>query len=181
MKILLTFFLYFLLIFNSFAKDRERELNKLFNELKTNNLSSAYEIEQKIWNIWTTHPNDPDISNLLTKGTNLMSQDKLFEAKIIFSDVIKLDPSWAEAWNKRATVLYLLGSYKESQMDIDKVLQLEKRHFGALSGQGLVQIKLKNYEKALKSYKKVEIIYPSMRSPKVMIPKIIELINKSTI
>ena len=66
-------------------------------------------------------------------------------------------------------------------MDIDKVLQLEKRHFGALSGQGLVQIKLKNYEKALKSYKKVEIIYPSMRSPKVMIPKIIELINKSTI
>tara|TARA_B100001250_G_C19572192_1_gene688157 strand:- start:229 stop:774 length:546 start_codon:yes stop_codon:yes gene_type:complete len=181
MKILVTFFLYFLLIFNSFANDRESELNKLFNELKTNDLSSAYEIEQKIWNIWTTHPNDPNISNLLTIGTNLMSQDKLFEAKIIFSDIIKLDPSWAEAWNKRATVLYLLGSYKESQMDIDKVLQLEKRHFGALSGQGLVQIKLKNYEKALKSYKKVEIIYPSMRSPKVMIPKIIELINKSTI
>jgi len=124
---------------------------------------------------------DQKISNLLTKGSNLMSQDKLFEAKIIFSDVIKLDPSWAEAWNKRATVLYLLGNYEESQMDIDKVLQLEKRHFGALSGQGLVQIKLKNYEKALKSYKKVEIIYPSMKSPKLMIPKIIELINKSTI
>ena len=181
MKIIVTFFLYFLLIFNSLANDRENELNRLFNELKTNNLSSAYAIEQKIWNIWTTHPNDQKISNLLTKGSNLMSQDKLFEAKIIFSDVIKLDPSWAEAWNKRATVLYLLGSYKESQMDIDKVLQLEKRHFGALSGQGLVQIKLKNYEKALKSYKKVEIIYPSMKSPKLMIPKIIELINKSTI
>ena len=80
MKILVTFFLYFLLIFNSFANDRESELNKLFNELKTNDLSSAYEIEQKIWNIWTTHPNDPNISNLLTIGTNLMSQDKLFEA-----------------------------------------------------------------------------------------------------
>ena len=142
----------------------------------------------KICNDFLRMPWDKILAGLITgliiyigAARLFILQDKLFEAKIIFSDVIKLDPSWAEAWNKRATVLYLLGSYKESQMDIDKVLQLEKRHFGALSGQGLVQIKLKNYEKALKSYKKVEIIYPSMRSPKVMIPKIIELINKSTI
>ena len=70
-----------------------------------------------------------------------------------------------------------MGKYQDSQNDIDKVLKLEKRHFGALSGQGLVQIKLKNYEKALKSYKKVKEIYPSMRSPEIMIPQIKELIK----
>ena len=91
------------------------------------------------------------------------------------------DPAWAEAWNKRATVFYLMGKYQDSQNDIDKVLKLEKRHFGALSGQGLVQIKLKNYEKALKSYEKVKEIYPSMRSPRIMIPQIKELIKNQSV
>jgi tetratricopeptide (TPR) repeat protein len=74
-----------------------------------------------------------------------------------------------------------MGKYQDSQNDIDKVLKLEKRHFGALSGQGLVQIKLKNYEKALKSYKKVKEIYPSMRSPEIMIPQIKELIKNQSV
>ena len=95
--------------------------------------------------------------------------------------VIKKDPAWAEAWNKRATVFYLMGKYQDSQNDIDKVLKLEKRHFGALSGQGLVQIQLKNYEKALKSYEKVKEIYPSMRSPQIMIPQIKELIKNQSV
>ena len=73
----------------------------------------------------------------------------MYEAVQIFTKVIALDPKWAEAWNKRATVLYLLGEFQKSQDDIDKVLELEKRHFGALAGQGLVNIKLKNYEKAI--------------------------------
>ena len=98
-----------------------------------------------------------------------------------FTTVIKKDPAWAEAWNKRATVFYLMGKYQDSQNDIDKVLKLEKRHFGALSGQGLVQIKLKNYEKALKSYEKVKEIYPSMRSPQIMIPQIKELIKNQSV
>ena len=49
----------------------------------------------------------------------------------------------------------MMGNYKQSQNDIDEVLKLEKRHFGALSGQGLVQIELKNYDKAIESYKAV--------------------------
>ena len=181
MKIFGTFFLYFLLILNSAAEDRENELDKLFDELKTNNLSSAYEIEKKIWDIWTTHPSNKNLTYLLSRGVTFMNSELFVDAEIIFSAVIKKDPDWAEAWNKRATVFYLMGKYEESQNDIDEVLKLEKRHFGALSGQALVQMKLKNYEKALKSFKKVEIIYPSMQSPKVMIPRIQDLINKSSI
>ena len=59
--------------------------------------------------------------------------------------------------------------------------KLEERHFGALSGQGLVQMKLKNYEKALSSYERVKKIYPSMRSPKIMIPQIKELIKDQSV
>ena len=75
----------------------------------------------------------------------------------------------------------MLGEYKESQKDIDKVLALEKRHFGALAGQGLVNIQLKNYEKAIKSYENAQIIYPSMKSPEIMINQIKELIRKNSI
>ena len=61
------------------------------------------------------------------------------------------------------------------------MLKLEERHFGALSGQGLVQIKLKNYQKAIESYKEVEKLYPSMEAPKVMIPRIKKLIKEESI
>jgi len=103
------------------------------------------------------------------------------KAKDIFTEVINLDQSWAEAWNKRATVLYMLGEFQKSQDDIDKVLALEQRHFGALAGQGLVNIQLKNYEKAIRSYEQAQEIYPAMRSPKIMIKQIEELIKQQTI
>ena len=75
----------------------------------------------------------------------------------------------------------MLGRYQQSQKDIDEVLKLEKRHFGALAGQGLVQTELKNYEKAINTYKKVQKIYPSMQAPKVMIPRLKELIKDQSI
>ena len=65
--------------------------------------------------------------------------------------------------------------------DIEKVLELEERHFGALAGQGLVNIQLENYEKAIMSYKKAQEIYPAMKSPKIMIKQIKELIKKQSI
>ena len=89
-----------------------------------------------------------------------MSQNKLEDAYNIFTEVIEIDPNWAEAWNKRATVLYLMGKYEMSQADINKVLDIEKRHFGALTGQGLVQTALKNYEKAIDSYIEAHKVHP---------------------
>ena len=77
--------------------------------------------------------------------------------------------------------MYLVGQYKKSQNDINRVLELEKRHFGALAGQGLVNIKLKNYEKAIKSYEKVLEIHPNMQSPELMIKEIEVLIKQELI
>ena len=158
------------------------ELNSLFDQLKnTKNSSIAKEIENKIWRLWTTHPSEESLTKLLAKGSEYMSQNQLTSAHNVFSKVIELDPNWSEAWNKRATVLYLMGSYELSQNDIDKVLSIEQRHFGALSGQGLVQTKLKNYEKALDSYIKVHKIYPSMKSPIIMMQELKEIIQKESI
>lgn len=178
-------YLLFLLILFSFnqlkAEDRKNQLNKLFNELKINNTDLVYGTEQKIWEIWSTHPTDQFLTTRLAEGSKLVRNKQLINAVDIFTEVIEKDPTWAEAWNKRATVLYMLGDYQSSQNDIDKVLKLEDRHFGALAGQGLVNIKLENYEKAIKSYEKAQEIYPAMKSPKIMIEQIEQLIKQQLI
>ena len=163
------------------AQDRDLKLNRLFGELKINNVALTYAAEKKIWKIWSTHPNNQKLTDKLSKGSELVRNNKLLKAVNIFTEVIDLDPEWAEAWNKRATVLYMIGEYQKSQNDIDRVLELEKRHFGALAGQGLVNIQLQNYEKAIKSYQMAEEIYPAMKSPKLMIKQIEELIKKQSI
>ena len=183
MKKVLVIILFLFSLSPAFSSENQKiELNKLFSELKKiNNSSEAKIIENKIWKLWTTHPSEQSLTNLLAKGSSYMSQDKLTSAHNVFSKAIELDPNWAEAWNKRATVLYLMGNYELSQKDIDVVLNLEKRHFGALSGQGLVQTALQNYEKAIESYIEAHKIYPAMITNLIMIEKLKTLIQKESI
>ena len=171
-----------LLSFNSlFADERSIKLDQLFNDLKNNDQYISNKIEQKIWKIWSTHPNNSELTTMLNAGSEFVNNNQLLEAIEIFTKVIELDPSWPEAWNKRATVFYMVGEFEKSQKDIDEVLKLENRHFGALAGQGLVNIKLENYDKAIKSYENVIEIYPSMNSSKIMIKHIKDLIKKQSI
>ena len=181
MKKIVTAIVIFFLSTVSFADDQDRELDKLFLELKKNISSKSSNIEQQIWLLWSTHPSDEKLTSMLDEGSRLVQDQKLLRAISVFTEAIELDPSWAEAWNKRATVLYMIGEFQKSQNDIDKALELEKRHFGALAGQGLVNIQLQNYEKAIKSYQMAEEIYPAMKSPKLMIKQIKELIKKQSI
>ena len=177
-------FVFFILLFSSslLADDDKKEIDKLFIQLKSAlNFENSKKIEDKIWDLWTTHPTKNNLTKLLADGSSAMMDNKLDAAYDKFTEVIELDPNWAEAWNKRATVLFMIGDYEGSQNDIDKVLKLEKRHFGALAGQGLVNIQLKNYEKAIESYEKAQIIYPAMQSPKIMIKEIQELLNQQLI
>ena len=180
-KIFLTFFIYLILTNYSISNERESQLDELFENLQISDASLSYGIEQKIWSLWSTHPSDQSLTIKLSEGSKLVREKQLIKAKKIFTDVIELDPKWAEAWNKRATVFYLLQNYEASQKDIDEVLKLEQRHFGALAGQGLVNIQLKNYEKAIRSYEQAQEIYPAMRSPKIMIEQIEELMKQQTI
>ena len=181
MKIILKILIVLTLFFNPVLSADNNQLDKLFEKLLEDGEISARETEMKIWGIWTTHPKDQNLTSLLSRGTSFMNSQEYQKAEDIFTTVIELDPKWAEAWNKRATVLYLMGKYKKSQDDIVKVLELEERHFGALAGQGLVNIQLKNYDKAIMSYEKAQKIYPTMKSPKIMIKEIKELIKQQSI
>ena len=180
-RLFLIFVFYLFSQTSTFANERDVRLNQLFNELKVNNPEIASIVEQQIWKIWSTHPSDTKLTARLEEGSQFVRDQQLSKAIEIFTEVINLDQNWAEAWNKRATVFYMMGEFKKSQDDIDKVLAIEARHFGALAGQGLVNIQLKNYEKAIFSYQQVKEIHPSMQSPEIMIRRIEELIKQQTI
>jgi len=183
MKKLLGLLVLSLLFFNTInAEERKIELDKLFTQLKnTNNLSSAKIVENKIWKIWESHPSNYRkgyrLTELLNQGTLLINRKELNKAYELFTQIITKDPNWSEAWNKRASVLYLMKKYQSSLDDIKITLNLEPRHFGALSGQALNYIELKQYEKAIKSYKDAQKIYPIMNGAKKMIPELQELIK----
>ena len=181
-KIFYIFIFFFHTSFPYADESQKKKIDNLFDQLKT---ASSYEdskaIESKIWKLWTTHPSENSLTALLADGSFYMSQNKLETAYETFTKTIELDSNWAEAWNKRATVLYLMGKYELSQADIDKVLKLEKRHFGALSGQGLVQTALNNYQKAIDSYIEAHKVHPNMKSPLIMIEKLKLQIQKESI
>ena len=175
-----------LLFFNNVnAEERESELNNLFKQLKNNEATKAIEIENKIWKIWSIHPSNDRrgfrLTELLDQGSLLTDRRELNKAYEIFTQIISTDPNWSEAWNKRALVLYLMKQYQSSLDDIKITLALEPRHFGALSGQALNYIELKQYEKAIKSYKAAQKIYPVMGAAKKMIPQLQELIKDQAV
>ena len=185
-KILRILILILFFFSNVNAEERNNKLDKLFVELKnTKDLSSAQVIENEIWEIWSIHPSDDRrgfrLTELLIQGTRLMNMRELSKAYQIFTKVITVESDWAEAWNKRATVLYLMKQYESSLADIEITLVLEPRHFGALSGQALNYIELNLYEKAIESYKSAQKIYPLLDSAKKMIPELQELINDQAI
>ena len=185
-KILVILSLSLFFFSNVNAEERNNKLDKLFSQLKnTKELSSAQVIEKEIWEIWSIHPSDDRrgfrLTELLTQGTRLMNMGELSKAYKIFTQIIAVEPDWAEAWNKRATVLYLMDRYQSSLDDIKITLALEPRHFGALSGQALNYIELNEYEKAIESYKAVQKIYPIMDGAKKMIPELEELIKDQVV
>ena len=173
------------LFLNSFffptQSSQENILNNLFNQLeKVNDSKNATLLEERIWSIWNKHPTNNKLTERLKFGTELMQYGDFNYALRVFDNVIVTDPKWSEAWNKRATVYFLMSQFTNSLEDIDKVLNIEPRHFGALSGQARIFIKLQKYEKAIKSIKKALIFYPSFKSGE-MIPEIERLIREKSI
>ena len=80
-----------------------------------------------------------------TNNWPVLKRGKFENAIDLFSKVIDESPDFAEGWNKRATLHFLMGNFNESIQDINKTLALEPRHFGALDGLGQIQFKLNNF------------------------------------
>ena len=183
MKIVRFLILFFLINIFFFPVQSSQKiiLNELFNQLgKVNNSKTAILLENKIWSIWNKHPNNDKLTEKLEFGTGLMQEGSYEYALKVFNNVLVSDPNWSEAWNKRATLFFFMNQYTESLNDIEKVLDIESRHFGALSGQARIFIKLQEYEKAIISLKKTLKFYPSFRSGE-LISEIEKLIKEKSI
>ena len=165
--------IFFFLIFIYFIPVQSSQnilLNQLFNELsKTNNLDRADLLEKKIWDVWNKHPKNTKLTEKLKLGTELMYQGSYDYALKVFDNIIETDSNWSEAWNKRATLLFLMNRFHKSLDDIKIVLTIEPRHFGALSGQAQIYIALKEYEKAIESLKKAQKINPIIKGNELII------------
>ena len=143
--------------------NRER-LDTLFERLKDTVFPfEAAAIEGLIWNIWT-HRGVTVIDQNMTLGILTMNEEKLKSSLSHFDKVVRLDPNFAEGWNKRATVYYMMGDFDASVADIQKTLTLEPRHFGALSGLGLIYDAIDKPAAAVKVWQKALEINPHMQS-----------------
>jgi tetratricopeptide (TPR) repeat protein len=142
------------------ADQNDPKLEILFNNLsQTQSEMKAQPILLEIWSIWSVAI-DTKTQEKFDAGNQLMSKRQYDESILMFSDAINLQPSFAEAWNKRATVNYIIGNYEESISDIFSTLELEPRHFGALDGLAQIYMLQNKYLKAAQVYRKILEILP---------------------
>jgi tetratricopeptide (TPR) repeat protein len=163
------------------ADQKDTRLPGLFDALKKASSSDeAGAIEAKIWTIWL-QANDPAIDKLMAQGSDAMSNQDYAAAMQSFNEIIEKKPDFAEGWNKRATLYYLMGDYEHSLKDIDQTLELEPRHIGALSGLGLVNMQLDHDEAAADAFKRVLDIDPQSASARTNLAIVNDLLKRKSI
>lgn len=145
------------------ADQMDPRLDELFQRLaQTHSPTEASATEDAIWTLWLAHP-DERAQRYMFAGIRQMNDAELHEALITFSRLVEMAPKFAEAWNKRATVYYALHDYDASARDIAETLKLEPRHFGALSGLGLVNIALGRFQAAITAFEMAMAHHPHLR------------------
>ncbi len=148
------------------ARQDDTRLDKLFDTLQTTtNEREAQVVEARIWALWF-QSGRADIDDLLARGGEAMNRRNFGEALARFNEVIEKDPEFAEGWNRRATLYFLMGDYEASIADIQSTLALEPRHFGALSGLGLVNIRLERFGAAIEAFEEALKVNPHMPGAK---------------
>ncbi|RWO00614.1 hypothetical protein [Mesorhizobium sp.] len=147
-----------------FATTREERLDQLFVDLKRErNEKAAERIAARISHEWSQSGSAS--IDLMMQWSQKAAEDKKFDVALDFLDqVVTLQPAYAEGWNRRATVHFMMNNFGKSMADIDRTLQLEPRHFGALSGLAQIMAVTGHKQSALEAWQRVLSIYPMMRS-----------------
>jgi tetratricopeptide (TPR) repeat protein len=157
----------------SVSSQNDQELQKLFSQLETAPDSDAAELViSQIWNRWMNTSGDTTTNEMMERGTYYMQMGELSLAEGIFTKVINDHPDYAEAWNKRATVRFMRQNWRGSEADIAEVLSREPKHFGALSGLGMIKLFEGDLPTALSIYEEVLTIHPYSPDAVRLIPEI---------
>ena len=143
------------------ADQKDDRLPALFSKLaQAHTKPTAARLESQIWGIWLEAPAVPEVADTLRRVLSAMALSQLTDALRAFDTIVAKAPEYAEGWNKRATISYILGDYEGSIADIRRTLALEPRHFGALSGLGLVRLALDRPADALEAFEAALVIHP---------------------
>jgi tetratricopeptide (TPR) repeat protein len=140
----------------------ELPLDDLFRKLPENaGTPTGQRIEREILRRFT-HSGSATADLLLAWAVEAMDNKKFPQALDLLDQIVVLKPDFAEAWNKRATVYYLIDDYSASLADIRVTLSLEPRHFGALSGLGVILQELDRKDEAMTVFRKALAINPQL-------------------
>ena len=145
-------------------------------------LSDADEVvrtlaEHSVWQVWG-RSGDAEADGLLQVGIEEMNRGDGPAAVETFTKAIQRKPDFAEAWNKRATVYFLMGEHEKSLKDCDEVMKRNPAHFGALAGYGQIYLQLDQPERALTYFRRALRVNPNMRGVQQVIPQLEQLLTE---
>jgi tetratricopeptide (TPR) repeat protein len=133
--------------------------------------------EHSVWQVWG-RSGDAEADELLQVGIEEMNRGDGPAAVETFTKAIQRKPDFAEAWNKRATVYFLMGEHEKSLKDCDEVMKRNPAHFGALAGYGQIYLQLDQPERALTYFRRALRVNPNMRGVQQVIPQLEQLLTE---
>jgi tetratricopeptide (TPR) repeat protein len=147
-------------------------LDELFKHLAAaTDPEEAKGVAEAIRHVWMQ--SQSDTANLVMQRAMLATRSNKYQTALVLLDrLVALEPNWAEAWNQRATVRFLVNDSDGSMADIDKTLKLEPRHFGALTGMGVILQRSRLDKRALEVFGKALEIYPAQPSLRETVEKL---------
>jgi tetratricopeptide (TPR) repeat protein len=137
------------------------DANRLAKRLHDEDARVRQAAAASMWQIWS-RSDDPAIDALYQRGLQQMEAAQLREAVATFSSIIQKKPAFAEAWNKRATLYFMMGEWALSLKDCDEVIQRNPNHFGALSGYGQIYINLGDFANAIVYFERALTVNPNL-------------------
>jgi len=137
------------------------DVPRLVETLRDPDADTRDQAEQALWRIWA-RSGDPETDRLYQTGIEQMNAGDLQQSIITFTRIVELKPDFAEGWNKRATLYFLVGDLRKSLADCDEVMKRNPYHFGALSGYALIYARLEYYDRALEYSRRALAVNPNM-------------------